>query len=82
MKHFSKTPLRLGLSGGGTDLPEFIKIENGRVLNATISLYTYCEIEENKNGEIYFNASDLSISKSIKFEKLQRPQISNIYNYS
>ena len=42
----SKSPLRLGLAGGGTDLPNVVNTIGGTVLNATINLYTYCVARE------------------------------------
>ena len=37
----SKAPLRLGLAGGGTDLPLFSKLFGGYVVNLTIkSMFT------------------------------------------
>lgn len=62
----SKAPLRLGLAGGGTDLNTYCDKHIGYVLNATISLYVHCTIEQTKNDKIIFEASD--INQSIKLE--------------
>lgn len=55
----SKAPLRLGLSGGGTDLDTYCDRYGGYVLNATISLYIHCTIEEQNNQTIVFEALDI-----------------------
>jgi D-glycero-alpha-D-manno-heptose-7-phosphate kinase len=86
MKYCSKAPLRIGLAGGGTDLPEFIKIKGGRVLNVTISLFTYCTIEENDSGKIIFNSTDLNILSEAPFNKKLTPNkdfriYNTIHNY-
>lgn len=86
MKYCSKAPLRIGLAGGGTDLPEFIKIKGGRVLNVTISLFTYCTIEENDTGKIIFNSTDLNILSETPFNKKLKPNkdfriYNTIHNY-
>jgi D-glycero-alpha-D-manno-heptose-7-phosphate kinase len=47
----SKTPFRLGLFGGGTDLPDYANIYGGAVLNLTIDKYVYVTLHEKfENG--------------------------------
>lgn len=58
----SRSPLRLGLGGGGTDMEPFYSKHGGAVLNATIDLYACCTIKPKNNGKIKFVASDLQES--------------------
>lgn len=55
----SKAPLRLGLAGGGTDLNTYCDKYTGFVLNATISLYVHCTIEERYDSKIIFESTDI-----------------------
>lgn len=55
----SRSPLRLGLGGGGTDMESFFSKYGGVTLNATVDLYACCTIEPKNNGKIQFVASDL-----------------------
>ena len=55
----SRSPLRLGLGGGGTDMESFYNLHGGAVLNATINLYACCTLKPKNNGKIKFIASDL-----------------------
>lgn len=66
MKMFhAKAPLRLGLAGGGTDVAPYSDLYGGQVLNATISLYTHCEIELTTTRVIRFTASDFNESVEV-----------------
>jgi D-glycero-alpha-D-manno-heptose-7-phosphate kinase len=62
----SKAPLRLGLAGGGTDLSPYCDEFGGSVLNVSIDLYATCIIEEQTNGEVLFEASDMNLIFSSK----------------
>ena len=50
----SKTPLRLGLAGGGTDVSPFCDEFGGCVLNVTINMYSYCTLKPTKNNKVKF----------------------------
>ncbi len=50
----SKAPFRLGLAGGGTDVSPYSDIYGGCILNATISLYAYANIEPRDDNKIVF----------------------------
>ena len=63
----ARAPLRLGLGGGGTDLPEFSARYGGVVLNATIDLYAHATITPIDEPSVRFEAVDRgenSISES------------------
>ena len=56
----STAPLRLGLAGGGTDLSPYSDEFGGSVLNVSIDMYATCNIEDQSNGEVFFEASDMN----------------------
>ena len=43
----SRTPLRISLGGGGTDLESYFKKNNGFVVSAAINKYIMVVIKEN-----------------------------------
>ena len=54
----SRAPLRIGLAGGGTDIPSYSDEFGGEVLNATITMYAYCTIIPTDDNMIFIDASD------------------------
>ncbi|HRE49983.1 MAG TPA: dehydrogenase [Flavitalea sp.] len=58
MIHRSKAPLRIGLAGGGTDVSPYCDLYGGAILNATISLYAYANIEPIAEKKIILQALD------------------------
>ncbi len=58
MIYRSKAPLRIGLAGGGTDVSPYCDLHGGAILNATISLYAYANIEIIKEQKIVLEAAD------------------------
>lgn len=55
----SRTPLRLGFAGGGTDVSPYSDIYGGCVLNATIDMFAHCTIEYSNNGYVAFAGDDI-----------------------
>ncbi len=55
----ARAPLRLGLAGGGTDLPSYAGRFGGAVLNATIDRYAFASVAARADGRLVFDACDV-----------------------
>jgi len=58
MIYRSKAPLRIGLAGGGTDVSPYSDKFGGAILNATVSLFAYANIELLEENKIIVHALD------------------------
>jgi D-glycero-alpha-D-manno-heptose-7-phosphate kinase len=62
----TQTPLRIGLLGGGTDLPDYYRENGGRVLNCAIDKYIYVIVKQRFDNEIYVNYSKKEIVSRVE----------------
>jgi D-glycero-alpha-D-manno-heptose-7-phosphate kinase len=63
MIYRSKAPLRLGLAGGGTDVSPYSDLYGGAILNVTVSLSAYANIQPTQDGHITLQAFDRNESE-------------------
>jgi D-glycero-alpha-D-manno-heptose-7-phosphate kinase len=66
MIYRSKAPLRIGLAGGGTDVSPYSDLYGGAILNATVSLYAYANIELTGEDDVHFEAIDFQSKQTIQ----------------
>jgi D-glycero-alpha-D-manno-heptose-7-phosphate kinase len=62
----TQTPLRIGLLGGGTDLPSYYRQHGGRVLNCAIDKYVYVIVKQRFDNDIYVNYSRKEIVSRVE----------------
>ncbi len=62
----TQTPLRIGLVGGGTDLPGYYTEHGGRVLNAALDKYVYVIVKQRFDDDIYVNYSRKEIVSRVE----------------
>lgn len=62
----TQTPLRIGLVGGGTDLPDYYREHGGRVLNCALDKYVYVIVKERFDKDIYVNYSKKEIVSRVE----------------
>ncbi len=94
MIYRSKAPLRIGLAGGGTDVSPYSDQFGGAILNATISLFAYANIEpltenkiivealDRKESEVYDWSTSLPINGKLDLLKGAYNRIQKDYGFS
>ena len=83
----SRSPLRITLGGGGTDLPSYYKKKGGFLIAAAINKYVYVTIIRPFKKGIYLKYSKIEkvkkilqinhpiIRETLKLQKIKTPQI-------
>ena len=66
----SKAPLRIGLAGGGTDVSPYSDKYGGAILNATVSLFAYANIEPLMEKKIIAEALDLNQQEAYEWDNV------------
>tara|TARA_X000000950_G_C13914462_1_gene660310 strand:- start:2192 stop:3223 length:1032 start_codon:yes stop_codon:yes gene_type:complete len=85
-KIYSKAPLRIGLSGGGTDVSPYPENNGGAVLNATINLYANVTLFKRDDDKIviynFNNKLKYTFNKSKKLKIIKEIALQiGAYNY-
>src|SRR6202011_3484905 len=62
----TRTPLRISIGGGGTDLPSYYRHFGGFVIAAAINKHIYVGINETFSGGYFLKYSSLEHSPTIK----------------
>jgi len=58
----TRTPLRISFAGGGSDLPDFFKVEEGAVLSAAVDKYVYVTVK--RHSEIFNEPIRINYSRT------------------
>jgi len=69
----TRSPLRITLGGGGTDLPSYYKLKNGFTFSAAINKYVYINIHKTFQEGFYLKYS--SFEKVKKINEIKHPLI-------
>jgi D-glycero-alpha-D-manno-heptose-7-phosphate kinase len=56
----SRAPVRISFGGGGSDLTHFFSVQNGAVVNSTISLYSHAVMRVRRDKKINIYSLDLN----------------------
>jgi D-glycero-alpha-D-manno-heptose-7-phosphate kinase len=67
----TRTPLRISLGGGGTDLPSYYRRHSGVVVSAAIDKYVFIGINRTFTDDYFIKYSALERSKSV--EEIEHP---------
>ncbi len=74
----TRSPLRISLGGGGTDLPSYYREHGGLVLSAAIDKYVYITLHETFTQELIVKYSRLEHVRGV--EEIQHPIVREALN--
>jgi D-glycero-alpha-D-manno-heptose-7-phosphate kinase len=77
---FSKTPMRITLGGGGTDLKSYYSKKGGHVVSMAINKYIYIFVKKSPNNE-YYNLHYSDHEKVKNLESIKHPIIKECLKY-
>ena len=66
----NKTPLRLSIIGGGTELPDYFKKYGGAVINSTINLFIISRVQKYKKNYLRIFLGDAGKEKIFRLNRL------------
>jgi D-glycero-alpha-D-manno-heptose-7-phosphate kinase len=69
----TRTPLRITLGGGGTDLPSYYRHRGGAVLSAAINKYIYIAVNQTFTDDYFLKYSELERTEEV--DEIQHPII-------
>lgn len=69
----TRSPLRISLGGGGTDLPSYYREHGGFLISAAIDKYVYITLHETFQDELILKYSKMEVVKEI--EEIKHPII-------
>ena len=76
----SKTPFRISLGGGGTDLPQYANIKGGEVISASINRYCNVTISDRSvDNKILVQTTSVELEKSVS--KIKHAMIKGVLKY-
>ena len=75
----SRTPYRVGLVGGGTDLAEFANKEGGAVVNCAIDKYVYVMVTKNFHGVWKVSYSKTEYANTV--DEIVHPTVREVLRY-
>lgn len=67
----ARAPSRIGIGGGGTDIPAFFEQHGGAVLNVAINLYSYTKMVKNDGKYTRIMSHDWGIDRGITDVRLE-----------
>src|SRR3989338_4823973 len=67
----SRAPSRIGIGGGGSDLPSFFESNGGAVLNVALNLFSYTKMSKNGTGMSRVVSHDWEVDRQFDDLKLE-----------
>jgi D-glycero-alpha-D-manno-heptose-7-phosphate kinase len=64
--HYARTPTRIDLAGGWTDVPRFAEVVPGAVLNYAVSLYSHARIADIEGDRLTLRSRDYAASTDVR----------------